>query len=461
MRTVTVILFIGLLLIGCKDFLDVQPESIATPDEFFTESSSAQSSVDAIYSHLGGDGVYARDMWRLHALFSDNGFENGLDPALQRLSTFTVTADNALVHDIWTGLYKAINTCNFAISGIPVSPISEAEQTPLIAEARFFRGLFYFELVRCFGGVPVITEPSLSVTDEFKISRDSIETVYALIESDFIFARENLPESTLNGRPNTFVASAYLAKVYVETGQLTLAFQLTRSVILSDAFALQPDLELNFQVGNKVNSEVMLAAPLSVQSQGNVNTRSLPPQLNGRSFELPTDSLVSVYSDTDKRKAVSIIESVVNPDSTVAGIEPHMSKYWDETAEPAGGPTAVNYPILRYADILLLHAEIVSTLSNGPTTEAYFVANLVRERAGLPGLSGLNLGAFRVALLEERRRELAWEGYRWYDLKRFGALKESVEASKPGVEVREEHNLLPIPRFEIELNPLLEQNPGY
>lgn len=461
MRTGTVILFIGLLLIGCKDFLDVEPESIATPDEFFTEASSAQSSVDAIYSHLGGDGIYARDMWRLHALFSDNGFENGIDPALQQLSSFTVTADNALIHDIWSGLYEAINTCNFAISGIPTSPISEAEQTPLIAEARFFRGLFYFELVRCFGGVPVITEPSLSVADEFKRGRDSIETVYALIESDLIFARENLPESTLNGRPNAFVASAYLAKVYVETGQLTLAFPLTRSVILSDAFALQSTLEANFQVGNKVNSEVMLASPLSVQSQGNINTRSLPVQLNGRSFELPTDSLVSTFIEGDNRKAVTIIESVVNPDSTVVAIDPHISKFWDENAEPAGGPTVVNYPILRYADILLLHAEIVSTLNNGPTSEAYFVANLVRERAGLPGFSGMNLASFRIALLEERRRELAWEGYRWYDLKRFGFLKEAVEASKPGVEVLDQHDLLPIPRFEIELNPLLEQNPGY
>ena len=461
MRRGIAILICVCMLSACEDFLMEDPRSLATPDEFFTEASSAQSSVDAIYSHLTGDGVYAKDMWRLHAMFSDNGYQNGADPDMQELSNFNVTAENALVANIWRGLYAGINTCNFAINGIPTSPVSEAEQLPLIAEARFFRGLFYFELVRCFGGVPLITVAPITVDDAFKAERASIDSVYNLVIDDLLYARENLPRTALNGRPTILVASAYLGKVYADRGEMTLAFPLTRGVILSNQFSLQSDFDLNFQVGNKINSEVMLSAPLSEQSSGNVNTRSLPPQLNGTSLELPTEDLVAQFDIADLRFPVTILTEVTEPDSTVSQIAPHISKYWDQHGEPEGGPTAVNYPILRYSDVLLLHAEIVATLNNGPTTEAYFVINQVRTRAGLPGLTGLNLQAFIEAVLAERRRELGWEGYRWYDLKRLAVLEERVKAAKPEVDVQAKHYLLPIPAQELVLNPLLEQNPGY
>ncbi len=446
---------------GCSDFLDEEVRSLTTPEVFFTEASSAQSSVDALYSLLDGDGVYAREMWQLHALFSDNGFANSIDPAGQQLSNFTVDADNPIVSEIWRKLYEGVNASNFAIAGIPTAPISEPEQVLLIGEARFFRGLFYFELVRCFGGVPLQTEPVLDVKSVPDTERASVDSVYAQIIRDFSYALDALPASTSNGRPSSWTATAYLGKVYSEMGQYRDAFPLTRAVILSMEYTLLEDYSSNFAVDNKVNSEIILASPLSDQSAGNVNVRSLPGQLNGRSLELPTDALVASFSDADVRKQASIISSVMNPDSSVSEIAPHVSKYWDEAAEPNGGPTAVNYPVLRYSDILLLHAEIVNELNTGPTSEAYFVANLVRERAGVPPLSGLNQAAFREAILEERQRELAWEGYRWYDLKRMGQLESKVSAAKPAATVEAKHMLLPIPNQEISINPRLIQNEGY
>ena len=461
MRRVVVISIISVFLASCSEFLQEEPRSLITKEQFFTEASSAQSAIDAIYSHLDADGVYANSMWLLQAMLSDEGEANTSSSDIQELANFSLRSDNEVVAQIWSQLYAAIHTTNFAIEGIPTTPISEPEIEVLVAEARFFRAVFYFDLVRCFGPVPLITVAASNVNDPYIQARDSIEVIYAQIEEDLEYASVYLPGSAQYGRPVRLTASAYLAKVYAEQGELTSAFPLTRGVILSENFRLLDNYKENFLITNKDNSEAMLTAQQSSVNRGDINLRLLPPQLGGKSKELPTDSLFASYESPDIRRNASYIDIVINPDSTITDIVPHVSKYWDQAVEPFGGPTENNVPILRYSDILLLHAEIVNELNNGPTSEAYFVANLVRSRAGLQPLQGLNKETFRTALLAERRTELAWEGYRWYDLKRFGALRERVEEDKPGVIVEDKHFLLPIPASEISRNTLLTQNDGY
>ena len=128
------------------------------------------------------------------------------------------------------------------------------------------------------------------------------------------------------------------------------------------------------------------------------------------------------------------------------------------------------FPSSGYADILLLHAEALNELRNGTSTEALSVINAVRARARfdgttiqpiLPDLDRLNKALFAEAILQERKKELGWEGHRWFDLIRFGKLEEAVTAAKPGIAVSMQHHLLPIPASELSLNKLLTQNPGY
>jgi len=423
--------------------------------------SDAQSAVDAIYSHLDGSSIYANTHWQLQALMSDNGYANNLDPDLQQLSDFTLDADNGVVLDIWMQLYTAINTTNFAIENIPNVLLSDSEKNVLIAEARYFRAMFYFDLARYFGGVPLMTTANTSINQEFNIERSHIDSVYALIIDDLDFAQINLSEFASYGRPTNLVASGLLAKVHTERKDYLKAFPLSRGVILSEAFSLLDNYEDVFKINNNVSLEILFSIPLSTESPGPVNTRSLPTALNGRSLDLPTASLYRAFSMNDSRKAVSIITTIINPDSSATEIEPHISKFWDKSAEPNGGPTANNLPILRFSDLLLTHAEIVNELNNGPNSEALYVINLVRVRAGLPAFGSMSQTAFRSALLEERRVELAWEGYRWFDLRRFDVLVDAVRQAKPSASVEAFHNLLPIPSVEIAKNPLLNQNPGY
>ncbi len=423
--------------------------------------SDAQSAVDAIYSHLDGSSVYANSHWLINAMMSDNGFANNLDPDLHQLSEFTIDAHNSVVIDIWTQLYAAINTANFAIENIPVVPLSDPEKNLLIAEARFFRAMFYFDLARYFGDLPLMTKPITDLNQEFRLERSPVDSVYELIVSDLEFAQTNLTEFSNYGRPSQLVASALLSKVFTEMKEYSKAFSLSRGVILSEEYSLLDDYGEVFKISNNLSVEILFAIPLSDESPGQVNIRALPKAYGGRSLDLPSDSLFSAFSIDDLRKPVSFITTVTNPDTTVVEIVPHISKFWDSAVEPDGGPTANNLPILRFADVLLTHAEIVNELSNGPNSEALYVINLVRTRAGLSGVGSMSQEDFRQAILDERRNELAWEGHRWFDLRRFDVLVEAVTLAKPTASVGPQHNLLPIPSVEIAKNPLLIQNPGY
>ena len=167
-----------LFITGCSSFLEEDPKSVITPDDFFMNPSDAQSAVDAIYSHLDGTSVYANSHWLLQAMMSDNGFANNLNPDLHQLSDFTIDADNAVVLDIWMQLYSAINTANFAIENIPNVSLSDPEKEVLIAEARFFRAMFYFDLARYFGDLPLMKVAVTNINQEFRIERSPLDTVF-------------------------------------------------------------------------------------------------------------------------------------------------------------------------------------------------------------------------------------------------------------------------------------------
>ena len=456
------LLLLLIAISGCDRLLEEDPRSLITPTEFFQEPGDAQAAVDAIYTHLRGSGVYGQYYWLMGALASDEGMVNGFHPEMAELSAFTLTPHNPVVAQVWSELYAAIHTANFAITRLPEAPVSEAEATRLVAEARFMRALFYFDLVRMFGEVPLSREANTDGAQVSLLPRAPIDSLYKQIEADFTFATEVLPQKGAAGRPGALAAVAYLAKVALAQKAYNRAFQLNRFVIQSNQYALVADYADLFKVANNHSAEILFAVNFGPGDQAPLNTRTLPGTLTGASpWGLPTDALAAAFDPQDRRLQVSLL---------TAGQQRYVAKFWDATAEPAAGPTSNDLPLLRYADVLLTHAEAINGLRNGSNSEALAAINAVRKRARfdgtqelniLPNLGSMNFADFQAAILEERLRELAWEGHRWFDLVRMGKLEEKVLAAKPGSPVSAKHRMFPIPQREIDLNPNLTQNGGY
>lgn len=447
---------------GCNSLLEEDPPSLITPVQFFQEPGDAQAAVDAIYTHLRGSGVYGQYYWLMGALASDEGTVNGFHPEMAEFSEFSLTPRNPVIAQVWSELYAAIHTANFAITHIPEAPISEGDATRLVAEARFMRALFYFDLVRMFGEVPLTREAITDGTQLQALPRAPLDSLYKQIEADFTFATEELPEKGAAGRPGALVAVAFLAKVALAQKAYNRAFQLNRFVIQANVYSLVPDYADLFKVANNNNSEVLFAINFGPGDQAPLTTRTLPGELTGAlPWGLPTEELVAAFDPQDRRLQVSLLTS---------GQQSYVAKFWDVAAEPGAGPTSNDLPILRYADVLLTHAEAINGLRNGSNSEALAAINAVRKRARfdgteelniLPNLGSLNFEDFQTAILAERQRELAWEGHRWFDLVRMEKLEEKVLAAKPGSPVSATHRMLPIPQRERDLNPNLTQNPGY
>jgi hypothetical protein len=191
---------------------------------------------------------------------------------------------------------------------------------------------------------------------------------------------------------------------------------------------------------------------------------------NAFGWEIPTDDLYNSFDPQDRRRAATFITSFTYSDGETVTFDPHISKFWDQEDEPLGNNTDMDVIYLRTADIMLVRAEALNEINNGPDAVAYEMINKVRKRARfngttdlaiLPDLSGLNYQQFKDAILEERRHELVMEGSRYHDLVRMGKLVERVEAAKPSATPQAFHVLLPIPQRERNLNPKLTQNNPY
>jgi hypothetical protein len=249
----------------------------------------------------------------------------------------------------------------------------------------------------------------------------------------------------------------------------------------SGQYALWDDFADVFKLSSRGGKEAIFSVgfgdgggAISFWEVGQFNVRLLPPALsvegvqNAQGWQVPTQNLYDDYDPQDRRREVTYITQVYNPDGTITTIAPYIRKYWDSTAEPQGNGSANDYPVIRYADVLLMYAEAENELGNTP--EALTYINMIRKRARwdgnverntTPDYVGLNQEQFRAAVLNERRLEFVAEGQRWFDLARTKTLETLVPIAKPGITPQDKHYLFPIPQREIDLNPNLKQNTGY
>lgn len=486
-RILSLALFLTLVSSCGEDFLNKEPLGLLTSGTFFETEEHAVLATNAVYAHLRDWQVHVFSFIGLTDIISDDS-DKGSTPNdaafLREIDDFTFDAGNTAPSSVWSGYYQGIYRANVAIQNIPnVEDMDPDLQARLIAECKFLRAYLYFNLVRWFGDLPLVTEP-LS-PEEFNVPRSPVADIYALIEQDLLDAIEALPlksgyPASEMGRATRGAAQGFLAKVHLTRGNFAEAEQYALAVINSGEYDLMDNYSEIFTAAgeNGVESifEIQTAAfePAVTGSQYNeVQGVRGTPNL-GWGFNRPSNDLVSSFESGDPRlNATVLYPGEVLPDgSDIVQDNPDIvnerynQKAWVPDHPGFNGNGPGNIRRLRYADILLVAAEALN--ENGKTQQALTYLNQVRERARgsrtnvLPDITETNQTALREIIWHERRVELAMEQHRWFDLVRQGRAADVMRAVGKENFTPGKHELLPIPQSEIDITEgTLSQNPGY
>lgn len=475
---------------GCDDFLKEAPKSNITNESFFLSDQDAIASVNAVYNALRDANLYRQEYWYHVHIGTDIAIINPAErnDAAQEISKYTVNPTTSRIAGVWASYYDGIARANSTIQNISGNEAINADIAKrVVGEAKFLRALFYFNLVRFWGGVPVVTEVFNSPDEIPNFSRISEEEVYSQIISDLKDAEAALPASYDSedvGRATSGAASALLGKVYLQKKDWNEAVGKLSELI--GKYTLIPNYQELFYSRNENGPEsifevqflIIPGASWTENWQSNIiHTTFGSPEVpagtkgSGWASVIPTQEFSGTYELEDVRKEVTLYNSWTTDDDSVINFVngPYIRKYLDAPDVPYYGvdQSDINFYVLRYADVLLMYAEALNEKNNGPNGEAYDAINKVRARAGLPDLpQGLTKKEFSDAVLQERAWELAYEGHRKFDLVRFGKLVEAVKSTSTSnpdgaANVQEFHQLWPIPQQAIDESPGIEQNPGY
>jgi hypothetical protein len=468
------------LLYSCEEDLIVEPNDSINEIDFLNDPKNATNLVNGVYnkqlsfdmysfSWIGITSITADDADKGSSL-SDTGADKG------KLDNLSFDATDISFREVWQGRYEAIGRANNALFYLEQLQIQEALKLRLIGETKFLRALFYFDLVRCFGGVPIVTSKidinDSDVINQIVFTRKTRQETYSQIEVDLLDAIEKLPlkgqyAPSDVGRASKGAAEALLAKVYLYQNKWQEAFDMSGMVIGSGQYGLLANYANVWrEVGeNKMESiyEVQCSAGNAMRAYSYVQGPRGTPDL-GWGFNTPSLSLVNAYEPDDVRKAATILFSDMNLwdgfPASAGWSNPRYNykSYHSSIAESWNGDrelTGKNLRILKYSDILLIRAEAALNLGN--TSEAIEKVNMLRVRAGLEEVTGITMDE----LLKERRLEMAMEHDRWFDLVRTGKALSAMAANGKTFVVGK-HEVFPLPQTEIILSGgLLMQNPGY
>lgn len=473
------ILCFAIAATSCKKELELAPHQIYY-DNFYQSEEDALSAVNSVYDVLGSVNQYSSYLWLIQDIGSDdcNARSTLNDPNLHEFNTYKIQPSNNYLARIWQSSYLGISRANVVIEKVPGIQMDIVIRDRIIGEARFLRALYYFNLVRLFGEVPLVTVPVSSdlSSEEIYPAKTTVAVIYNQIISDLNQAAEKLPArySTANdkGRATKGASWGLLSKVYLTAKDWGNASLTASKVIDSKEYSLHADYTSNFKEVNKNGKESVFEVQFYKKStvENSQMVLSGLPGIQGLfnagvEIMLPTTDLLNSFETGDYRKDATFFDHYWS-----YTFEPHIWKYWDQDAyKPAAtSQSGADFMVMRYSEILLIYAEALNEVNGGPTTEAYDAVNQVRNRARngipdvLPDLAGLDQDAFREAVINERRHEFVSEGQRWYDLVRTGTLIESVKRAKGDIANPTATNyLFPIPQRELDNNKNLKQNEGY
>ena len=472
---------------ACNDMLTEQPRDRISTEAFFQTAADAKAAIAATYRPLSTGALWGTNLqWALNAATDESRVgpeeENPNIVALTQLSWTTTNpyiAGSNASGGAWAGLYQMITRANLVLDKVPGITMDETQKNQILAEAKFLRGLGYFYLVRLYGDVPLVLTPD----DQSALgARTPQADVFKQIVKDATEAEAVLPASwgaTDKGRATKASAEALLAEQYIWRKDWPNAATFAKKIIDSGLYGLQANYINAFLPGSQNRNEEVFAAQSSSATGAPAidiaaweYPRNMNPNSNGGwGTWQPLQTFIDAYPSGDYRKEVSFFTSGIDPTGKTVTFLPHVYKF-RPTARP--GQQDVNWPIYRYADVLLMYAEALN--EQGQTAAAIGYVNQVRARArngtGAENRTSpadlsttLSASAARAAIFDERKWELAYEGKRWFDLVRQGfSAFQAAESADPTVipaNVQPTRMVWPVPQAQIDLNPKLTQNPGY
>jgi len=514
-KKIVLLLLVGWLGSCTKELDQTNPNSV-TAENFWVTADDAAKGVNSIYAMYYKVGGYARWIYFLYDLRSDEGTSESPWLELQNWQKFIMINYNFEVSwNTWLAHYRGISRCNQVLERVPGIAMDEPLKRRYLAEAKFMRALWYYNLATLYGNVPLTLEVENA---ESRPATATQAEVYQQMEKDLREAAEALPATYGNadlGRPTKGAAYALLGKTLMQErkwAEAETALQWLVTGAGSSNYQLVADFSDNFKHTTEFNSESVFEVNFNdanigpypdeedspAQNLGNTRPQFFGPGGGMPGFgdgemrrwvpreflqEQTTDgerdprlAVTCLYDSTDERggdftTAYGLVWNQVFAPDNARRNRVYFHKYQNDyyrNFENFFSP--INQRVIRYADVLLMYAECLNQL--GRTQEAYSFVDRVRTRARLAPLStakpGLNQVQFQTQLEHERVTELAGESWRWSDLARWGYfddLNKVADLRRHDPDFNNFDNLkykfLPIPKDETDRNPNVRQNPGY
>lgn len=476
-----------------KDFLDRPPLVGTTEENFYRTTDDAIAAVNAAYAALQFEISPAGHFrWFWGDIMSDDSNKGGSGPndgpQLGALESFQGPTNTDMLAAEWDANYDGIYRANTALANVPGIEMDEELKARILGEAKFIRAWFFYNLVTVFGDVPLVDR--LLAPSEYNMARTPASEVWAFIEQDLteaipgLWNKSQYSASEL-GRISKGAAQGLLLKTYMYQQKYGAAQAIAEEIVNSGEYSLTPNYADIFTPAGENGSGSVFEIQYMTESGGNwgknnanegtfTNVFQRPRgQFEGFGFNLPTEDFVQEFFKEgfeDTRLEHTVIRmgdmvgdrGVMSKDATGYDHDYYARKYVNNKSDEAslGDPVpngGSNDRVIRYADVLLMHAE--AAYQNGNESIALTSLNAVRQRAKMPILFAISGQAVLDAIYHERRVELGLEGHRFFDLVRTNRAAAVLGplGYQEGV-----HNVFPIPQTQIQSsNGVLTQNPGY
>lgn len=475
---ITIFFSLLILLSACKkSFIELTPPSTAGVESLFKTDQDFKQAEIGIYN------IYQsqyQNMWLFGDMRGDDSWDELVKGTAAAMDLFTISNDDGVIRSTWLNYYNIISRANLLLAKIePLDKAALPNKDVYMGEAKFLRALAYFDLVRIYGDVPMVTVPT-TIEEAYKTGREKVSKIYSdVIIKDLQDAEASLPVKYSGsdvGRATKGAAKSLLGKVYLTTRDFVKAEAKLKEVTTMGYALLPKYTDLFDYTKDEHHSEYIfdIEYEQGLSGEGNSFTTNFSPKnpaiaafygvtggQNGNNN--PPRSLFAIFPAGDLRKDITAADGFTDNNGVFYPLIPTSNdvatftkKYM--TRLLAANDSRANWKVIRYADVLLLLAEALN--ENGKTNEALTYLNMVHKRAGLSDYAGLSQTDAREAIYLERRLELSFEGHRWFDLVRTGRALQTMSSKG----MKDYMTVFPIPITQIQLinNPtIFPQNQGY
>lgn len=477
------IALLGFSFSSCSDFLEQNPQTDLSENDFYKTADDILSAVNGVYSSLQEGDIYGN--WYVFGEIPSDNTRNQLSGSVttqNEFDQFYIDTQNSMIANFWKAAYKVINRTNTVLGRIDGIEINTELANRYKLECKFIRALMYFNLVRVYGDVPLILK-EISISESYDILREPKENVYNQIIADLKEAQD-LPVSystAEDGRATQGAAKALLANVYMTLHKYAEAETILAEIINSGRYSLLENTpgSLNIDGYKNVFSPVNHNSKEGIfeiqflkggYGEGSNYANNFAPENSGTNVvavggtggnNIPEMDIYNAYEEGDLRRDFSMSLGYYDNRKNNEWVESrYVCKFMDVPYQ--NNDASNNYPVIRYADVILMYAEALN--QNGKTAEACKYLNMTRRRGfgyqttetSPVDLQTTDKAQFALMVEQERRVELAFENHRWFDLIRTGRAVEVMRSK--GFSLNETNLICPIPQKQIDVNPKLTQN---